>query len=136
MFELGHLAGTLMVRDQEMLSFRLDDTQIDFEIITPVEDLKLKLFDLCNEYIRLGIWKFLKERLPPLERDGIEQSFDNAGIPFEANAYLHFSCGRAFDDECWIKFQDGPQTWEECQKDWIEKSDKVLEKQRKRMGIV
>lgn len=63
------------------------------------------------------------------------QSFEDAGIPMEADVYLHFSCGRAVDDDCWIKFPDGPQTWEECQRDLIEKSDMVLEKQRRRMGI-
>jgi len=134
-FEIRHLAGILMLRDQEMVSFQVDDTWVDFEIITPAEDLELKPFDFWNGYSRLGIQEFLKDRLPPLERDGIVQSFEDAGIPMEADAYLHFSCGRAVDDDCWIKFPDGPQTWEECQRDLIEKSDMVLEKQRKRMGI-
>ncbi|MCI8751327.1 MAG: hypothetical protein HFH66_08185 [Lachnospiraceae bacterium] len=135
MFEIRHLAGILMLRDQEMVSFQVDDTWVDFEIITPAEDLEWKPFDFWNGYSRLGIQEFLKDRLPPLERDGIVQSFEDAGIPMEADAYLHFSCGRAVDDDCWIKFPDGPQTWEECQRDLIEKSDMVLEKQRKRMGI-
>ena len=135
MFEIRHLAGILMLRDQEMVSFQVDDTWVDFEIITPAEDLEWKPFDFWNGYSRLGIQEFLKDRLPPLERDGIVQSFEDAGIPMEADAYLHFSCGRAVDDDCWIKFLDGPQTWEECQRDLIEKSDMVLEKQRKRMGI-
>ena len=134
-FEIRHLAGILMLRDQEMVSFQVDDTWVDFEIITPAEDLEWKPFDFWNGYSRLGIQEFLKDRLPPLERDGIVQSFEDAGIPMEADAYLHFSCGRAVDDDCWIKFPDGPQTWEECQRDLIEKSDMVLEKQRKRMGI-
>ncbi len=134
-FEIRHLAGILMLRDQEMVSFQVDDTWVDFEIITPVEDLEWKPFDFWNGYSRLGIQEFLKDRLPPLERDGIVQSFEDAGIPMEADAYLHFSCGRAVDDDCWIKFPDGPQTWEECQRDLIEKSDMVLEKQRRRMGI-
>ena len=135
MFEIRHLAGILMLRDQEMVSFQVDDTWVDFEIITPAEDLEWKPFDFWNGYSRLGIQEFLKDRLPPLERDGIVQSFEDAGIPMEADAYLHFICGRAVDDDCWIKFPDGPQTWEECQRDLIEKSDMVLEKQRKRMGI-
>ncbi len=135
MFEIRHLAGILMLRDQEMVSFQVDDTWVDFEIITPAEDLEWKPFDFWNGYSRLGIQEFLKDRLPPLERDGIVQSFEDAGIPMEADAYLHFSCGRAVDDDCWIKFPDGPQTWEECQRDLIEKSDMVLEKQRRRMGI-
>lgn len=135
MFEIRHLEGILMVKDQEMLSFQLDGSWVDFKVITPVEDLEWKPFDFWDGYSRLGIREFLKDRLPPLERDGIEQSFEDAGIPLEADAYLHFSCGRAFDDECWIKFSDGPQTWEDCQKDWLEKSDKVLGKQRRRMGI-
>lgn len=135
MFEIRHLAGILMLRDQEMVSFQVDDTWVDFEIITPAEDLEWKPFDFWNGYSRLGIQEFLKDRLPPLERDGIVQSFEDAGIPMDADAYLHFSCGRAVDDDCWIKFPDGPQTWEECQRDLIEKSDMVLEKQRKRMGI-
>lgn len=135
MFEIRHLAGILMLRNQEMVSFQVDDTWVDFEIITPAEDLEWKPFDFWNGYSRLGIQEFLKDRLPPLERDGIVQSFEDAGIPMEADAYLHFSCGRAVDDDCWIKFPDGPQTWEECQRDLIEKSDMVLEKQRKRMGI-
>ena len=135
MFEIRHLAGILMLRDQEMVSFQVDATWVDFEIITPAEDLEWKPFDFWNGYSRLGIQEFLKDRLPPLERDGIVQSFEDAGIPMEADAYLHFSCGRAVDDDCWIKFPDGPQTWEECQRDLIEKSDMVLEKQRKRMGI-
>lgn len=135
-FEIRHLAGILMLRDQEMVSFQLDDTWVDFEIITPVEDLEWKPFDFWNGYSRLGIREFLKDRLPPLERDGIGQSFEDAGIPMDADAYLHFSCGRAVDDDCWIKFPDGPQTWEECQRDLIEKSDMVLKKQRRRMGIV
>ncbi len=134
-FEIRHLAGILMLRDQEMVSFQVDDTWVDFEIITPAEDLEWKPFDFWNGYSRLGIQEFLKDRLPPLERDGIVQSFEDAGIPMEADAYLHFSCGRAVDDDCWIKFPDGPQTWEECQRDLIEKSDMVLEKQRRRMGI-
>lgn len=134
-FEIRHLAGILMLRNQEMVSFQVDDTWVDFEIITPAEDLEWKPFDFWNGYSRLGIQEFLKDRLPPLERDGIVQSFEDAGIPMEADAYLHFSCGRAVDDDCWIKFPDGPQTWEECQRDLIEKSDMVLEKQRKRMGI-
>lgn len=134
-FEIRHLAGILMLRDQEMVSFRVDDTWVDFEIITPAEDLEWKPFDFWNGYSRLGIQEFLKDRLPPLERDGIGQSFEDAGIPMDADAYLHFSCGRAVDDDCWIKFPDGPQTWEECQRDLIEKSDMVLEKQRRRMGI-
>lgn len=135
-FEIRHLAGILMLRDQEMVSFRLDDTWVDFEIITPVEDLEWKPFDFWNGYSRIGIREFLKDRLPPLGRDGIGQSFEDAGIPMDADAYLHFSCGRAVDDDFWIKFPDGPQTWEECQRDLIEKSDMVLEKQRRRMGIV
>ena len=135
-FEIRHLAGILMLRDQEMVSFRLDDTWVDFEIITPIEDLEWKPFDFWNGYSRIGIREFLKDRLPPLGRDGIGQSFEDAGIPMDADAYLHFSCGRAVDDDCWIKFPDGPQTWEECQRDLIEKSDMVLEKQRRRMGIV
>ncbi len=135
MFEIRHLAGILMLRDQEMVSFQVDDTWVDFEIITPAEDLEWKPFDFWNGYSRLGIQEFLKDRLPPLERDGIVQSFEDAGIPMDADAYLHFSCGRAVDDDCWIKFPDGPQTWEECQRDLIEKSDMVLEKQRRRMGI-
>ena len=134
-FEIRHLAGILMLRDQEMVSFKVDDTWVDFEIITPAEDLEWKPFDFWNGYSRLGIQEFLKDRLPPLERDGIVQSFEDAGIPMDADAYLHFSCGRAVDDDCWIKFPDGPQTWEECQRDLIEKSDMVLEKQRRRMGI-
>lgn len=134
-FEIRHLAGILMLRDQEMVSFQVDDTWVDFEIITPAEDLEWKPFDFWNGYSRLGIQEFLKDRLPPLERDGIVQSFEDAGIPMDADAYLHFSCGRAVDDDCWIKFPDGPQTWEECQRDLIEKSDMVLEKQRRRMGI-
>lgn len=135
MFEIRHLAGILMLRDQEMVSFQVDDTWVDFEIITPAEDLEWRPFDFWNGYSRLGIQEFLKDRLPPLERDGIVQSFEDAGIPMDADAYLHFSCGRAVDDDCWIKFPDGPQTWEECQRDLIEKSDMVLEKQRRRMGI-
>ncbi len=135
MFEIRHLSGILMLRDQEMVSFQVDDTWVDFEIITPAEDLEWKPFDFWNGYSRLGIQEFLKDRLPPLERDGIVQSFEDAGIPMDADAYLHFSCGRAVDDDCWIKFPDGPQTWEECQRDLIEKSDMVLEKQRRRMGI-
>lgn len=135
-FEIRHLTGILMLRDQEMVSFQLDDTWVDFEIITPVEDLEWKPFDFWNGYSRIGIREFLKDRLPPLGRDGIGQSFEDAGIPMDADAYLHFSCGRAVDDDCWIKFPDGPQTWEECQRDLIEKSDMVLEKQRRRMGIV
>ena len=135
-FEIRHLTGILMLRDQEMVSFRLDDTWVDFEIITPIEDLEWKPFDFWNGYSRIGIREFLKDRLPPLGRDGIGQSFEDAGIPMDADAYLHFSCGRAVDDDCWIKFPDGPQTWEECQRDLIEKSDMVLEKQRRRMGIV
>ena len=135
-FEIRHLAGILMLRDQEMVSFQLDDTWVDFEIITPVEDLEWKPFDFWNGYSRIGIREFLKDRLPPLGRDGIGQSFEDAGIPMDADAYLHFSCGRAVDDDFWIKFPDGPQTWEECQRDLIEKSDMVLEKQRRRMGIV
>lgn len=135
MFEIRHLAGILMLRDQEMVSFQVDDTWVDFEIITPAEDLEWKPFDFWNGYSRLGIQEFLKDRLPPLERDGIVQSFEDAGIPMDADAYLHFSCGRAVDDDCWIKFPDGPQTWEECQRDLIEKSDMILEKQRRRMGI-
>lgn len=135
-FEIRHLTGILMLRDQEMVSFQLDDTWVDFEIITPIEDLEWKPFDFWNGYSRLGIREFLKDRLPPLERDGIGQSFEDAGIPMDADAYLYFSCGRAVDDDCWIKFPDGPQTWEECQRDLIEKSDMVLEKQRRRMGIV
>lgn len=135
-FEIRHLTGILMLRDQEMVSFQLDDTWVDFEIITPIEDLEWKPFDFWNGYSRLGIREFLKDRLPPLERDGIGQSFEDAGIPMDADAYLHFSCGRAVDDDFWIKFPDGPQTWEECQRDLIEKSGMVLEKQRRRMGIV
>ncbi len=134
-FEIRHLTGILMLRNQEMVSFQVDDTWVDFEIITPVEDLEWKPFDFWNGYSRLGIQEFLKDRLPPLERDGIVQSFEDAGIPMDADAYLHFSCGRAVDDDCWIKFPDGSQTWEECQRDLIEKSDMVLEKQRRRMGI-
>ena len=134
-FEIKHLAGILMVEDQEMLSFQLDGNWVDFEVITPVEELKWKPFDFWDGYSRLGIREFLKDRLPPVSRQGFEQSFEDAGIPMDADVYLHFSCGRAVDDKCWIKFSDGPQTWEECQKDWIEKSDRVLEKQRRRMGI-
>ena len=36
-FEIRHLAGILMLRDQEMVSFQVDDTWVDFEIITPAE---------------------------------------------------------------------------------------------------
>lgn len=70
-FEIRHLAGILMLRDQEMVSFQVDDTWVNFEIITPAEDLEWKPFDFWNGYSRLGIQEFLKDRLPPLERDGI-----------------------------------------------------------------
>ena len=65
MFEIRHLAGILMLRDQEMVSFQVDDTWVDFEIITPAEDLEWKPFDFWNGYSRLGIQEFLKDRLPP-----------------------------------------------------------------------
>ena len=99
MFEIRCLLGILMVQDQEMLSFQLDGNWVDFEIITPVEDLEWKPFDFWDGYNRQGIREFLKDRLPPLERDGIGQSFEDAGIPMDADVYLHFSCDRAVDGE-------------------------------------
>lgn len=135
MFCIKHLSGILMVKNQEMLSFQLDGHRIDFDVITPVEELEWKPFDFWNGYNRLAVQEFLNDRLPLVGRQDLEQSCVDAGIPLDADAILHFSCGRAIDDECWIKFPDGPQTWQEYQKDRLEKSDRILEKQRKRIGI-
>lgn len=133
MFGFRKISGIIMVRDQEVLSFQLDHEQLDFQEITPVEDLVWKPFDFMNGYSRLSIREFLEDRLTPIDRQGIEQSCEDAGISLDADEMIRYNCGRAVDDDCWIKFPDGPQTWEECKQDWIEKSDRVLQKQRERL---
>lgn len=107
------LAGTLMHRDRELASFVIKG------------GVTTEFHCLCNrsEYFPFEMARYqngstlvnaLLVRLVPESRQGLMEELSEVGISgYDISAILRYQNASSFEDDFWVRFSDGPQTWEE-----------------------
>lgn len=107
------LSGTLMYRNVELAAFDI------------VGGVTREFHLLCTNpaYFPFEMGKFqngstlvnaLLARLVPETRQGLIEELSKIGINgYDISAILRHQNASSFEDDFWVKFYDGPQTWEE-----------------------
>lgn len=107
------LSGTLMYQDMELATFVI------------VNGVTKEFHLLCTDpsYFPYEMVKFqngstlvnaLLARIVPETRQGLIEDLSKIGIVgYDISAILRHQNASSFEDDFWVKFQDGPQTWRE-----------------------
>ena len=110
---INDLEGTIMCKDTELCWFHIRDCMID---IRPIGvDENYTPFEFIEGYTKQSVYDFVNDRLPEDGRQDLHMMCKYYGIPVRADAILKFNNGRTLDDPCWIRYEEGPQTYEEVQ---------------------
>lgn len=117
--KIGSLTGTIMCYDDELCRFSIDGDLVLYEALgtcakyTPVE--------FRDGYNARAVKEFIVERLPEDNRHGLLESCRSVGIRMIGADILRYNNGVVHDDPCWIRYEEGPQTYEECMKSRLSK---------------
>ena len=109
--KLNKIEGTIMYKDTELCRFSYNDGFVEYEPIGT--DPTYTPWEFMEGYSAAAITDWLFDRLPEDNRQGLPEACAKRGIPMTGEAILHISYGRTLDDQCWIKFSDGPQHYNE-----------------------
>lgn len=107
------LAGTLMYRDTELASFNIKDgVAQEFRLIG--SDADCFPFEMMKYKNGSTLVNALLARIVPETRQGLLEELREAGIcRYDISAILRLQNASSFDDDFWVRFSDGPQTWSE-----------------------
>lgn len=105
--------GTLMHHDTPIAHVYIDDRNAVKLDLLSADKTK---YPLEMQYISgtAGLLSFFEERVTPKSRQGLWQELRDAGYQrYSIAAVLIESNGRDCSDPFWIRFKEGPQTWQE-----------------------
>ena len=108
---VSNVSGTLMKANDEVISFKLVAGYLEkFEILNrnllPI-DFQLNSSETCAFMI------FLNERVVPSTRIRIDKEVKKIGLDYyNPDELIRFNNGRSVEDDYWIRFRDGDQTYE------------------------
>lgn len=105
------LEGIIMYKDTELCWFHYRNTFMEIRPIGTSEEYTP--WEFIEGYSNASVTEWLFDRLPEDNRVDLPDMCEHYGISMLGDDILHFNNGRTIDDECWIKFKDGPQTYEE-----------------------
>lgn len=107
------LAGTLMYRDIELASFSIKDgVAQEFHLLG--SDADCFPFEMMKYKNGSTLVNALLARIVPETRQGLMAELWDAGIRgYDIAAILRRQNASSFDDDFWVRFSDGPQTWRE-----------------------
>lgn len=122
---IRNLSGTLMRRNDPLVKFTIQDyVVIDCEILTAVENCPVEF--LWAKTKEDAIVLYLKDRLPPETRIGLQRTLQAAGIPYYApEKIIRYSHGYNVSDKEWIQISGENYTFEEIEERAVRES-KVL----------
>lgn len=107
------LSGTLMYRDTELATFIIE-SGIPKEFHLLCTDPSLFPFEMVKFQNGSTLVNALLARIVPETRQGLIEELSKIGIEgYDISAILRHQNASSFEDDFWVKFQDGPQTWRE-----------------------
>ena len=106
------LSGEVLFFNESVFTFNIVRGELIDYCITGREFLPYE-FRLCKSE-RDAIMFFLDDRVLPETRIGIQEDLKYAGIPyFDMTMIIKYSNGFSFEDNYWVRFSEGIQTWDD-----------------------
>lgn len=107
------LSGTLMYRDTELATFIIEGgVPKEFHLLCA--DPSLFPFEMVKFQNGSTLVNALLARIVPETRQGLVEELSKIGIEgYDISAILHYQNASSFEDDFWVRFSDGPQTWSE-----------------------
>lgn len=106
------LSGEVLFFDENVFTFNIVRGELIDYGITGREFLPYE-FRLCKSEMD-AIMFFLDDRVLPETRIGIQEDLKCAGISyFDMTMIIKYSNGFSYEDNYWVRFSDGIQTWDD-----------------------
>ena len=107
------LAGTLMHKDTPLADFVIKDgVAVEFKQLST--ENSLFPFEMIDHPTGSRLVDALLARVVPETRQGLLERLEKVGIHgYNLSEILRFQNASCFDDENWVRFSDGPQSWKE-----------------------
>ena len=106
------LSGEVLFFNESVFTFNIVRGELIDYCITGREFLPYEFRLYKSE--RDAIMFFLDDRVLPETRIGIQEDLKYAGIPyFDMTMIIKYSNGFSFEDNYWVRFSEGIQTWDD-----------------------
>lgn len=124
MNEIRNLSGVLMRRNDKLVTFKIEDySVVSCELLTDRENCPVDFTWAKKEN---AIILYLKDRLPPETRTGLQETLKAAGIPYYDPEYiLKYSHGYNVSDQEWIQLDGENYSFEEIEERALRESKRL-----------
>ena len=131
---IRNLSGIIMRRDDPLVDFTVQDyVVVQCELLSEVKKCPVEFLWARTKEEALQL--YLKDRLPPETRIGLQRTLQAAGIPYyDPEKIIKYSHGYNVSDKEWIQLRGENYTFAEIEERAVRESKVLYDRMEKMLG--